>query len=150
MKRWKIFACAAFVVVVALQVSGAIYFANKIRHVEKNVIAAIGNFENELLRAQLDLAIADRKLEMRRFYVSDGYENDDAYIAHGGGIRQFTYTNSKEAVGDSLGRGFKFIEIDMIKTADNHIIGGHDWNHFAKITKLNYNQNRGGCCLLML
>lgn len=65
--------------------------------------------------------------DQQRFYVSNGYKSKSAYIAHGGGIGVFNYTNTLEAMHDSLKRGFKFIEIDMLETSDGHIVGGHDW-----------------------
>lgn len=74
---------------------------------------------------------------MRRFYVSDGYQSPDAYIAHGGGIGEFTYTNSLEAVQDSLKKGFRFIELDLSETSDGHILATHDWNHFNSLTNGN-------------
>lgn len=70
------------------------------------------------------------------FYTNAGLPSALSYIAHGGGIGEFLYTNSKEAVIDSIKRGFVFIEIDMLVTKDKHIIGGHDWNHFKKITNI--------------
>lgn len=85
---------------------------------------------------QIASMVADRSEEMRHFYVSDGYQSPDAYIAHGGGIGEFTYTNSLEAVCDSLNKGFRFIEIDMIETSDGHILGGHDWKYFKSLVNI--------------
>ena len=69
------------------------------------------------------------------FYNNAGYQCADGYIAHGGGIQNFIYTNSKEAVYDSLAKGFKFIELDLIATDDGHVLGAHDRNLFARLTK---------------
>lgn len=55
-------------------------------------------------------------------------------IAHGGGLGEFLYTNSTEAIADSLYRNFRFIEIDFQETPDHHLIGAHDWQHFHSIT----------------
>lgn len=81
--------------------------------------------------------LSERGADMRRFYVSDGYQSPDAYIAHGGGIGEFTYTNSLEAVQDSLKKGFRFIELDLSETSDGHILGAHDWKHFNSLTNGN-------------
>ncbi|MBO6171577.1 MAG: hypothetical protein J6N67_05400 [Desulfovibrio sp.] len=72
---------------------------------------------------------------MHKFYVNDGADNPNAYIAHGGGIHKYTYRNSLEAVEDSLQKGFVFIELDLLVTADGHIVAAHDWEHFKSITQ---------------
>lgn len=64
------------------------------------------------------------------------YPSDDiySYIAHAGGaIDGITYTNSLEALNLSLSKGFKAVELDLIKTSDNVLIAGHDWAHFKNI-----------------
>lgn len=81
------------------------------------------------------LSFSDNLVNYKNFYSGD-YNNPESYIAHGGGIEEFTYTNSKEALLDSLEKGFRFIEIDMCVTTDRHIIGCHDWRYFKKITGL--------------
>lgn len=81
-------------------------------------------------KRQISALLAERGEDMRRFYVSNGYRSPDAYIAHGGGIGALVYTNSLEAVRDSLDKGFRFIELDLIETADGHLVGGHDWKFF--------------------
>lgn len=53
--------------------------------------------------------------------------SSDFWIAHGGGLGNFLYTNSREAVLDSLQRGYKYIELDILVTTDGHLVGGHDW-----------------------
>lgn len=69
-----------------------------------------------------------------RFYNNNGPTAKDGYIAHGGGIHEFLYTNSREAVIDSLKRGFQFIELDLIETDDGHLLAAHDRDYFCKIT----------------
>jgi hypothetical protein len=54
--------------------------------------------------------------------------NDYSFIAHaGGGYKGKTYTNSYDAVENSIASGFKFIELDILKTSDNYLIAAHDW-----------------------
>ncbi len=56
-------------------------------------------------------------------------------IAHGGGaIDGKVYSNSLEAVEESINAGMKFVEIDLIKTSDGKYISGHDWKLFNDIT----------------
>ena len=70
--------------------------------------------------------------DMHRFYVNDGYTSPNAYIAHGGGIRKYVLDNSLEAAQDSIRRGFRFIEFDLLVTSDGHLVGGHSWPDLRK------------------
>lgn len=55
--------------------------------------------------------------------------SNEIFIAHAGGvISNNIYTNSKEDVLKSLQNGFKYIELDLLITKDNHIIASHDWS----------------------
>lgn len=63
-----------------------------------------------------------------------GITDPNAYIAHGGGVKQFVYTNSKEALEDSIRKKFYFVELDMVETLDHHILAAHDWEYFRKKT----------------
>lgn len=90
-------------------------------------------YDDFVIERELASVISERGNDLRRFYVSSGYLSPDAYIAHGGGVGEFTYTNCLEAALNSLKNGFKFIEIDMIETSDGHILGAHDWKHFASL-----------------
>ncbi|MGF1753570.1 hypothetical protein L4C33_08240, partial [Vibrio makurazakiensis] len=59
-------------------------------------------------------------------------------IAHaGGGIDGLKYTNSLEAVENSIRNGFKMIELDLLTSLDGEIVAAHDWNHFHSITDSN-------------
>ena len=52
-------------------------------------------------------------------------------VAHaGGGYAGRAYTNSLQAVQNSLNRGFRLIELDFEWTADDHLVCIHDW-HFS-------------------
>jgi len=51
------------------------------------------------------------------------------FIAHAGGIGNHrTYTNSLEALDNSVARGFTAIEIDLSWTSDQHLVLMHDWD----------------------
>ena len=56
-------------------------------------------------------------------------------IAHAGGIGNHrTYTNSLEALDNSVARGFTVVEIDLSWTSDDHLVLIHDWNReFVKL-----------------
>lgn len=56
------------------------------------------------------------------------------FIAHaGGGINNKTYTNSIPAVENARKSGFKLIELDLLLTNDNYIVGSHDWKSFEAL-----------------
>jgi Glycerophosphoryl diester phosphodiesterase len=60
------------------------------------------------------------------------------YIAHGGGaggeISWMIYSNSREAIMQSIRNGYTFIEIDMVVTSDGHLVAAHDWESFNNVT----------------
>ncbi len=56
---------------------------------------------------------------------------NEKYIAHAGGILDgHTYTNTIDAMQQSIDLGYRAIEIDFIITSDNQLIAGHDWLNF--------------------
>ena len=55
-------------------------------------------------------------------------------IAHAGAaIDGNIYTNSREAVENSIKNGRRYIEIDLIKTSDGHLVAAHDWERVNKM-----------------
>lgn len=72
--------------------------------------------------------------ERSPFYYNGSYDNENAYIAHAGGVYPFVYSNCKEAVEDALKRGFKFIELDLLPTDDGQLIAAHDRTSFGILT----------------
>lgn len=56
-------------------------------------------------------------------------------VAHSGGIGNHrTYTNSLEALDNSVARGYSVIEVDLSWTSDQHLVLLHDWGHeFEKL-----------------
>lgn len=64
----------------------------------------------------------------------DVLSDNNYYIAHAAGaIDGNTYLNCKEALLQSLDKGYKYIELDLAMTADSTIVCAHDWEHFHKI-----------------
>jgi len=59
-------------------------------------------------------------------YKKARHESDikhEKYIAHAGGsIEGVSYTNCKEAINSSYSKGYRFIELDFISTADDIFI----------------------------
>ncbi|MCF7496858.1 hypothetical protein L3V35_17700 [Vibrio sp. L5-1] len=65
-------------------------------------------------------------------------DNSGGLIAHaGGGINGFKYTNSLEAVEQSIEHGFKMIELDLLISSDGRIVAVHDWKTFHEMTNSN-------------
>lgn len=55
-------------------------------------------------------------------------------IAHAGGGGDVPYTNSREALEKSIADGYRYIEFDLLFTADSVLVAAHDWNMFNKQT----------------
>lgn len=60
---------------------------------------------------------------------------DGLYIAHaGGGVENYTYTNSLESLNSSYEQGFRFFELDLEEGKHGEILATHDWTHWKSIT----------------
>jgi len=71
------------------------------------------------------------------FYQSNSFSKK-IYIAHAGGSYDgFIYTNSINAIKESISKNFKYIEIDLNLSSDNNFFGLHNWNDLEKIEYLN-------------
>ena len=65
--------------------------------------------------------------------LSADMKDPSYFIAHAGGMfNHHIYTNSKEAVLNSLRKGYQLIELDLHYTADNVLVCMHDSNSFKK------------------
>nr|WP_241906955.1 glycerophosphodiester phosphodiesterase family protein [Vibrio lentus] len=64
--------------------------------------------------------------------------NSGGLIAHaGGGINGLKYTNSLEAMEQSIDHGFKMIELDLLISTDGRVVAAHDWKSFHAMTNSN-------------
>jgi glycerophosphoryl diester phosphodiesterase len=62
-----------------------------------------------------------------------------SFIAHaGGGIDGNAYTNSLEAVNNSINNFYKLIELDLLVTDDDKIVAQHDFRILEHICKKNF------------
>lgn len=69
------------------------------------------------------------------YFVSGWLAKNDRvdYIAHAGGaIDGYVYTNTLEAVENSISHGAKYIELDLRTTSDGYLVATHDWKTFAE------------------
>ena len=129
--RSKVVIAAVLIVLVVVAGKACDLFCiqkNRVKELEKR----FKFIDEDYLRNGLSSHYEAHLDDMRRFYNNSGWKNELAYIAHGGGIGQFKYTNSREAIEDSIAKGFKFIELDLIETTDYHIVAAHDWGTFSK------------------
>lgn len=63
----------------------------------------------------------------KRPTIADSLDRN-RFIAHaGGGIDNNRYTDSLEALNSSYRDGFRFFELDIIKTSDDYYVAAHDW-----------------------
>lgn len=70
--------------------------------------------------------------------ISEIIVNSGGLIAHaGGGINGLKYTNSLEAMEQSIEHGFKMIELDLLISSDERIVAVHDWKSFHEMTNSN-------------
>lgn len=72
----------------------------------KKLIYKVKNYYSTAILQREIASILDNRTNLNKFYVNNGHTNPACYIAHGGGIGEFTYTNSLEAILNSLERGF--------------------------------------------
>lgn len=64
-----------------------------------------------------------------------GCDGKYVYIAHAGGaIDGFLYTNSREALENAAGLGYRYIEVDLQMTSDSVLVAAHSWGMFNEIT----------------
>lgn len=60
--------------------------------------------------------------------LAEKRKDSSRFIAHAGGmIDNQKYTNSLEALNYNYAKGFRFFELDIIKTSDDKFVAAHDW-----------------------
>lgn len=106
------------------------------------------NFYKDLYKAGLLKHYIFGKFTQEKceFALSLSLSNADKFIAHaGGGVikdgKSYSYTNSRQALLQSISEGFKFIELDLVLDADGEIFAAHDYAHFYRITGANLDEN---------
>lgn len=68
-------------------------------------------------------------------------------IAHAGGaVEGYVYTNSLEALQHAVDNGYKYIEVDLIMSADSVLVAAHSWEDFNRMTG---NANRGDSAMAL-
>lgn len=129
--------------VLIIAILAAIYNAfhlNRVKNFYKDLYKA------GVLKPYLLGKLAQEKCEFNALISGKTPTNADYFIAHaGGGIIQdgahFSYTNSREALLQSIAEGFKFIELDLVLNDEGEIFATHDYKHFYGITGANLDEN---------
>lgn len=68
------------------------------------------------------------------FYVP-WYERSRLIYHAGGEVDGESYTNSREAIEQTLSRGDMILEMDFLFTSDGHLVCLHEWNNFYGMTQ---------------
>ena len=67
--------------------------------------------------------------------VTQRVVTDAELIAHAGGVLDgYVYTNSREALENAAASGYRYIELDLIMTADSVLVAAHSWEMFNRMT----------------
>ena len=111
------------------------------------VVKGVLLIEKYIKRADVKLHLAeaageDAPLLRAHNRQEKGLNDPEFWIAHGGGVGQYYYTNCLEAVQDSLRRGFKYVELDLLTTTDGYLVGGHDWSRVRQYAGLEDVENK--------
>ncbi|WP_055445246.1 sulfatase-like hydrolase/transferase [Lacinutrix himadriensis] len=110
---------------------------NKLKSIHKGY-AYISYFENGVFVEQMDDETLFSQINITqddkyKSQINTIKKDPTRFIAHAGGaVDGNTYTNSLEALNYNYSRGFKYFELDIIKTIDNHFVAAHDWGKWKK------------------
>lgn len=87
----------------------------------------------------LSTSLALTSVSDKVYFPKERYDFEpsiDRFIAHAGGaVDGHSYTNTQTALDQNYGKGFRFFELDIIKTSDNHFVAAHDWNMWSRFTE---------------
>ncbi|NTS76255.1 hypothetical protein HR060_05180 [Catenovulum sp. SM1970] len=84
----------------------------------------------------------NREQTLNKLFENVSYGSSNSVIAHAGGSIKTTdskfqsYTNSRQAIFNSINDGKKLIEIDLKTTSDGILIGAHTWKKLKKSLKI--------------
>lgn len=90
---------------------------------------------SDLIKPTINKNDTKEEIDLFNNYINIVKENK--YVAHAlGGIDNYSYTNSKEAIELSLSKGFKLFELDIKLTKDNKLVCVHGWKETDYNNKL--------------
>ncbi|QRM87842.1 sulfatase-like hydrolase/transferase [Lacinutrix sp. WUR7] len=110
---------------------------NKLNYIHKGY-SYISYYENGIFVEQMDdetlfSQINIKQDDKHKKEINTIKKDPSRFIAHAGGaVDGKTYTNSLEALNYNYSRGFRYFELDFIKTVDNHFVAAHDWGKWKK------------------
>lgn len=125
---WK--SAAVLLAVVSTAIVGALLFPGLAERGWKKVVRYADRVDVELNLSRLS---SGPTVYLSQCTAKDGLNSPAFWIAHGGGVGKYVYTNCLEAVQDSLAKGFRYIELDLLETTDGHLVGAHDWARLREL-----------------
>lgn len=121
-----------YIVLLALCAAGVLglcilKFAEDIVAFKNRFYPPIVDFVRELLTDEFDPS------QYEPIVLAEGAWYQDAPLIYhaGGGIDGLDYTNSKEALEQTLAQGGRFVEMDFLYTADGALVCAHEWEDFS-------------------
>ena len=143
MKKYK-FKILGTLGILAVILVGVGLFANRALALKKQykidesylLEATILSFKNEKcpFNPLVNTALANDPTYVYIAHAGGGIVDSAESIEGGGQSKSYAYTNSKEALLETLARGFRFIELDLMLDDEGEIFGAHDYKHFYSIT----------------
>lgn len=105
-------------------------------HTIKDTLKIAKNIDKQYWNLMREIQSAHEKCT---FPSTKDLGDSQSFIAHAGGAiiyegKPYTYSNSKEALLQSINNGYTFIELDLMLDSDGQIFGEHDYKHFYGIT----------------
>ena len=95
-----------------------------------HLVFRLGGVETPFYKANRDVLDSSYSADVPDDAGRLGAEN---FIAHAGGmIDSVTYTNSREALENSIAEGYKYIELDLSLTKDSVLVCSHDFDEFPE------------------
>jgi glycerophosphoryl diester phosphodiesterase len=116
----------------------------KLSALESRQAYIMHNLEGEIVEQVDDLSLMLRKEVSKTvvnntiYFPKEVYTFEphiNRYIAHAGGeVNGIKSTNTKDALDESYAKGFRFFELDIIKTSDGKLVAAHDWKMWSRFT----------------
>lgn len=138
-KRWKKVLMGIFVSL-SLAV-GVLVFAEEILAAKKTVFAFVTNIKQQTadnMPHPMEVKFSD--YSPMEHSGEEWYQNTRLIYHAAGVVDGFFYTNSREAMYNTLDNGGTIVEIDFLFTSDGHLICGHTWEDLYALEPVSLEQ----------
>lgn len=120
---------------------GMLMFAEEILTVKKAVYSAVGEIRQNLsVRVESPLGEQFADYAPMTHSGEEWYQNTHLIYHAGGTVDGLDYTNSKEALQNTLAAGNHVVEIDFLYTLDGSLICAHEWEDLYALEPLTLEQ----------